>query len=84
MARFLEEPSHEHGIAFVRPELQSILDMESRPGEVGQNNDMEGDLIIEEELDIDENLDIGEEIGVEEKNDKDEEDEEDEEEKCSD
>lgn len=66
MTQFLEYPSHKHGIAFVRPNLKYIIDIESHVGDVGGDNEIEGPLVIEEELEINENIDIEEELGTEE------------------
>jgi hypothetical protein len=73
ITRFLEEPTHEHGIAFVRPDLQYVLDMESHLREVGKNSEIEGDLVIEKELDIYEDVDIEAEMEMEENVDKEDE-----------
>jgi hypothetical protein len=54
MERFLDEPSHQYGIAFVRPGLWVNHYMESGTQEIGGDNDNGDELVIEEDPEIDE------------------------------
>jgi hypothetical protein len=54
MERFLDEPSHRYGIAFVRPGLWVKHYMESGTQEMGGDNDSGDELVIEEDPENDE------------------------------
>lgn len=50
--QFLEEPSHQHGIAFVRPDVQEVLDWVTYLGIIEDDNEVTVELIIEEEVHV--------------------------------